>query len=98
MSLSDKSNDETSDEEEADTIVSPEDEEEDKVSLLMDEEESSQHPDSQPMFVSISLDLTFEDHHMNTADNDSIIDLSRDSITDDIAKGKAVKHQLSKTI
>ena len=99
MSLSDKSNDETSDEEEADTIVSSEDEEEeDKVSLLSDEKESSQHPDSQPIFVSISLDLTFEDHHMNSADNDNIIALSCDSITDDIAKGKAVKHQLSKTI
>ena len=42
MSLTDKSNDETNDEDEADTIVSSEGEgEKDKVSLLSDEEESS---------------------------------------------------------
>ena len=51
------------------------------------------------MFESTGLDITSEDHHMNTADNnDNIIALSRDSIADDITKGKAVKHQLSKTI
>ena len=99
MSLSDKSNNEANDEDEADTIVSSEgEEEEDKVSLLFDEEESSQHPDSQPMFESTGLDITSKDHHMNTADNNDIIALFRDSIADDIAKGKAVKHQQSKTI
>ena len=72
--------------------------EKDKVSLLSDEEESSQHLDSQPMFKSTGLGLISEDHHMNTADNNDIIPLSHDSIADDIAKGKAVKHQLSKTI
>ena len=46
MSLSDKSNDEANDEDEADTIVSCEgEEEEDNVSLLSDEEKSSQHLD-----------------------------------------------------
>ena len=99
MSLSDKSNDDLNDEEEAETIVSSEDEEEeDKVSLLSDEEESSQHPDSQPMFETTGFDITSKDHHMNAADNNDIITLSRDSIADDIGKGKAVKHQLSKTI
>ena len=47
MSLTDKSNDETNDEDKADTIVSSEvEEEEDNVSLFSDEEKSSQHPDS----------------------------------------------------
>ena len=51
------------------------------------------------MFECTGLGLISEDHHMNTADNnDNIIALSRDSIADDIAKGKAVKHQQSKTI
>ena len=50
------------------------------------------------MFESTGLDITSEDHHMNTADNDNIIALSCDSIADDIAKGKPAKHQLSKTI
>ena len=53
---------------------------------------------TQPMFESTGLGLISEDHHMNTADNNDIIPLSRDSIADDITKGKAVKHQLSKTI
>ena len=99
ISLSDKSNDETCDEDEPDAaIVSSEnEEEEDKVSLLS-EEESSQHPDTQPMLKSTSLDLTSEDHHMNIADNNDIIAVSHDSIADDIVKGKAVKDQLSKTI
>ena len=72
--------------------------EEDKVSLLSDEEESSQHLDSQPMFECTGLGLISEDHYMNTADKNDIIPLSCDSIVDDITKGKAVKHQLSKTI
>ena len=50
------------------------------------------------MFESTGLDITSKDHHMNTADNNDIISLSRDSIADDIAKGNTVKHQLSKTI
>ena len=49
------------------------------------------------MFESTDLDITSEDHHMNTADNNDIIPLSCDSIADDITKGKAVKHQQSKT-
>ena len=100
ISLSDKSDDETCDEDEPDAaIVSSEnEEEEDKVSLLSDEEESSQHPDTQPMLKSTGLDLTSEDHHMNIADNNDVIALSHNSIADDIAKGKAVKDQLSKTI
>ena len=97
MSLSDKSNDEACDEPDGATVSSESEEEEDKVSLLS-EEESSQHPDTQPMFKSTGLDLTSEDHPMNIADNNDIITLSHDSIADDIAKGKAVKDQLSKTI
>ena len=100
MSFSDKSNDETCDKDEPDAaIVSSEnEEEEDMISLLSDEEESSQHPDTQPMLKSTSLDLTSEDHHMNIADNNDIITSSHDSIADDIVKGNAVKDQLSKTI
>ena len=56
------------------------------------------NPDTQPMLKSTGLNLTSEDHHMNIADNNDIITLSHDSIADDIAKGKAVKDQLSKTI
>ena len=50
------------------------------------------------MLESTGLDITSEDHHMNTADNNDIIPLSHDSIADDITKGNTVKHQLSKTI
>ena len=50
------------------------------------------------MFESTGLDITSEDHHMNTADKNDIIALSRDSIANDITKGKTLKHQLSKTI